>query len=122
MTSLTELADTCCSGGKPSPCAIAATARAIHGLGIGAASTTLTLGSRSLYGRFGPGGFAAMAGLAAPSAPIIAALWRIDRPGSRPAQRPRTEPRQDRANPALPVPGQPGREEASPFASPNTQR
>ena len=74
------------------PNAMAATAQAVYALGIGAASTALTLWSGSLYGRFGPGGFAAMAGLAALSLPIIAVLWRIDRPGSRPAQRPRAEP------------------------------
>ena len=74
------------------PNAMAATAQTVYALGIGAASTTLTLWSGSLYGRFGPGGFAAMAGLAALSLPIIAVLWRIDRPGSRPAQRPRAEP------------------------------
>ena len=74
------------------PNTMAATAQTVYALGIGAASTTLTLWSGSLYGRFGPGGFAAMAGLAALSLPIIAVLWRIDRPGSRPAQRPRAEP------------------------------
>jgi hypothetical protein len=33
-----------------------------------------------------------MAGLAALSLPIIAVLWRIDHPGSRPAERPHAEP------------------------------
>jgi PPP family 3-phenylpropionic acid transporter len=58
------------------PDAMAATAQTLYALGIGAASAALTLLSGWLYSRFGPGGFVAMAGLAALSLPVIALLWR----------------------------------------------
>jgi PPP family 3-phenylpropionic acid transporter len=58
------------------PRALAATAQAVYGFGIGAMTAALTLASGWLYARFGAAGFLGMAALAAVALPFI---WRMGR-------------------------------------------
>jgi len=58
------------------PAALAATAQAVYGFGIGAMTAALTLESGWLYARFGSAGFWGMAVLAALAMPFI---WRVRR-------------------------------------------
>jgi MFS transporter, PPP family, 3-phenylpropionic acid transporter len=61
--------------GKMVPSGLAATAQAIYGtVAIGAMTALLTLVSGTLYGRFGPAGFWAMAGLCLCAMPFIARI------------------------------------------------
>ena len=63
--------------GEIVPPSLAATAQAIYGtLAVGAVTSALTLVSGPLYGRFGGGGFALMAGLCAIALPIAWSLRR----------------------------------------------
>ena len=63
--------------GEIVPPSLAATAQAIYGtLAVGAVTAALTLVSGPLYGRFGGGGFALMAGLCAIALPIAWSLRR----------------------------------------------
>ena len=58
--------------GEMVPPGLAATAQAIYGtVAIGAMSALLTLASGTLYGRFGAGGFWAMAALCLCAMPFI---------------------------------------------------
>ena len=58
--------------GEMVPPGLAATAQAIYGtVAIGAMSALLTLASGTLYGRFGAGGFWAMAALCLSALPFI---------------------------------------------------
>jgi MFS transporter, PPP family, 3-phenylpropionic acid transporter len=75
------------------PPGLAATAQAIYGtVAIGAMTSLLTLGSGTLYGHFGAGGFWAMAGLCLIALPFIAKLANADQSHTDPAPKRSAQP------------------------------